>query len=500
MIEIEGPDGVIYEFPEGTDQATMASAMQQVYGAPAQPQQPQGNTAASLIGQAGAGSQEGIASMLGFPVDAVADAIGGVGQLTGLWDRPQNPVGGSEFWSGVMEPTRAGIGEPTTDAERFVRRAGEEIGAGAVGAPIALASAAGRAAPVAAALTDLAASGGAGLGAAVADYFAPDSTAAEIAGLLAGGLTAGNAASRYAGLGGTDDVVRSGIDEQRRIANDAYDVVRADQSLISADPVVQALNDVSQREGLNRRLQPVSSNIRRAVNEDLGMRGNMAGPTAPVRVEDIENMRRVINGSVSPATTAPADQRIAGLMKDEITSYLDSLDTPATRALTEGRDATRRYKAAESLEAASTKAARRAASTGSGGNEINAMRQNLRGILDNPNKARSFSPAERQMMEKVVMGDGGSNMARSLSRFAPSSGGLSSMLGIGGVMASPAVALPIMAVTEGAKIAGERMTRGGIDELLQSIAPSRVTQVGEQGIDPVIRALLGLRAVEEGGN
>ncbi|TWI32741.1 hypothetical protein [Paracoccus sulfuroxidans] len=41
MIEIEGPDGVIYEFPEGTDDATMAKAMQQVYGAP-QPAQPSG--------------------------------------------------------------------------------------------------------------------------------------------------------------------------------------------------------------------------------------------------------------------------------------------------------------------------------------------------------------------------------------------------------------------------------------------------------------------------
>lgn len=431
--------------------------------------------------------------MLGFPVDAVADAIGGVGQLTGLWDRPQSPVGGSEFWSGIMEPTRAGIGAPQTDAERFVRRAGEEIGAGAVGAPIALVSAAGRSAPVAAALTDLAASGGAGLGAAAADYLAPDSTAAEIAGLLAGGLAAGGAASRYAGLGGTDDVVRGGIEEQRRLANDAYDVVRADEAILPQDEIFNLAMGIDHRmaaERLNPRLQPSSAAIRDALVDDAFL---------PSRVEDVENLRRMTQRSL-PVTASPDDQRLAGIMRDEITAYLDNLDTPSTRALTEGRDATRRYKAAESLEAASTKAARRAASTGSGGNEINAMRQNLRSILDNPNKARSFSPAERQMMESIVMGDGGSNMARSLSRFAPSSGGLSSMLGIGGVMASPAVALPIMAVTEGAKLAGERMTRGGIDELLQSIAPSRVTQVGEQGIDPVIRALLGLRAVEEGGN
>ena len=42
MIEIEGPDGVIYEFPAGTDDATVRTAMQGVYGAPQQaaPEQP----------------------------------------------------------------------------------------------------------------------------------------------------------------------------------------------------------------------------------------------------------------------------------------------------------------------------------------------------------------------------------------------------------------------------------------------------------------------------
>jgi len=39
MIEIEGPDGVIYEFPEGTSDDVMRSAMQKVYGAPSTPAQ-----------------------------------------------------------------------------------------------------------------------------------------------------------------------------------------------------------------------------------------------------------------------------------------------------------------------------------------------------------------------------------------------------------------------------------------------------------------------------
>lgn len=44
MIEVEGPDGIIYEFPDGTDDATMANALQRVYGAPTQAAQPSGDS------------------------------------------------------------------------------------------------------------------------------------------------------------------------------------------------------------------------------------------------------------------------------------------------------------------------------------------------------------------------------------------------------------------------------------------------------------------------
>ena len=67
------------------------------------------------------------------------------------------------------------------------------------------------------------------------------------------------------------------------------------------------------------------------------------------------------------------------------------------------------------------------------------------------------------------------------------------MLGIGGAMASPAVALPIMAATEGAKALGERSTRKSITDLLQALAPDRVLASREQGLSPILAALLGAR-------
>lgn len=435
--------------------------------------------------------------MLGFPVDAISGAISGAGELTGLWGPIENPVGGSASISGLLEPFRAGIPEPQTDTERFARRVGEELGAGAAGAPVALMSTAGRSAPVAAALVELASSLGSGAGAAVANQVAPGSMVAEIAGQLAGGLPATVLSSRALGLGGTDAVTSGGtVEAQKQRAADAYGTVRADQTLYSVDPLVNDVNAVAQSERLNRRLQPVSANVQRAVNDDFGVpRGGM-GPGAPQRIEDIENMRRVMGGSVSP-TTAPADQRITGLMRDEITSYLDSIDSPTTDALREGRDATRRYKAAEAILEAESKAGRRAASTGSGGNEINAMRQNLRSILDNPAKRRSFTPDELAQIESVVVGNTEQNAMRRLSRFAPSSGGLASMLGIGGAMASAPVALPIIAATEGAKALGERSTRRSIDALVRSLLDERITAVGSSGQSPVAAALLGSRVLSE---
>lgn len=493
MIEIEGPDGVIYEFPEGMPEAEMLAAMEQVYAPQQQPKAE--NSIAGVAGQFGAGSQSGIAQMLGFPVDAVSGAIGGIGELTGLWGPIENPIGGSASINSALEPFRSGVPEPKTDLERAARRVGEEVGASATGLPLGLATQVGRAAPVATALVEGASGLGSGLGAAAANYVAPDSAVAEIAGQLLGGIPAAMGASRALGLDGVDAVRTGGtIESQKQRAADAYDVVRNDPSLYSVDPLVSDINRVASDQNLNRRLQPVSDNILRAVNEDMGVPRGAMGPGAPMRVEDIENMRRVIGGSVSP-TTAQSDQRLAGLMKDEITSYLDSIQSPATEALRTGRDATRRYKAAEALTEARDKAARRAASTGSGGNEINAMRQNLRSILDSPSKRKSFTPDELARIEQIVVGNTEQNLMRRLSRFAPTSGGLASMLGIGGVMVNPVVAGGIIGTTEVAKALGERSTLKSIDSLVSSLLDGRILKPGTTGYSPIAEALLGARIV-----
>lgn len=485
MIEIEGPDGVIYEFPEGMAEAEILSAMEQVYG-----NQPQ-NTVSGVAGQFGAGSQEGIAQLLGFPVEAVTGAINGVGDLTGLWGPIESPVGGSASINAALAPFRSGIAEPQTDLERASRRIGEEVGATAAGLPLGLATSAGRAAPVATALVEGASGLGSGIGAAVANYFAPDSAIAEIAGQLLGGIPAAVGASRALGMGGTDAVRTGGtIESQKQRAADAYDLVRADKNAIGAQRATDldlGLTDAAIRAGIDPDITPVMSGVNRGLH-------NRINPN--MTIEDVEKLRR-ISGRAVPATASGEDIAAGMALKNEITDYLDRINSPTTEALREGRDATRRYKAAEAILEAETKAVRRAASTGSGGNEINAMRQNLRSILDNPNKRKSFTADELARIEQIVVGNTEQNLMRRLSRFAPSSGGLASMLGIGGTLASAPVALPIIGITEGAKALGERSTRSSIDSLVRSLLDERIVKPGTTGYSPIAEALLGARIAAE---
>lgn len=455
------------------------------------PAAPYENSLPATAAQFGVGTQSGIANTLGFPVDALTGAINGVGDLTGLWNPIQNPVGGSASIDAMFSPLNASIPAPQTAQERYARRIGEEVGGAATMAPVGLPMAASRGMAMPYVAAETASALGSGTAAQTAREIFPDSPWAEMAASLMGGGLAGLGAVKAMGAGGTDAVIRGGIDEQKARAADAYGMVRADQRILPQDSVDNMALGVSGRmdaERINPRLQPGSSAVLDAILQDS---------SGPMRIEDIENLRRLTQQGL-PVTAAPTDQRLAGMMTDEITAYLDNLDDPVADALVDGRNATRRYKAAESIEAASTKAARRAASTGSGGNEINAMRQNLRSILDNPRKSRSFTPAEREMMEAVVRGDGGQNAMRSLSRFAPTSGGLSAMLGVGGAMASPAIALPVMAVTELAKAGGERSTRNQIAALLQSIAPDRVLKPQEEGLTKLIAALLAGRTMAGG--
>ena len=132
-----------------------------------------------LVEQAGAGSIEGIASMLGLPVDAVTAVLNAAG--AGI----EEPFLGSESIGSMLEPIQS-QDEPQTAGQRFARRIGEEVGAAAIPGT-ALASRATN--PLRALGIGAATDVGAAVGGQAAREIAPDSLALDIVGSLVGGAS-----------------------------------------------------------------------------------------------------------------------------------------------------------------------------------------------------------------------------------------------------------------------------------------------------------------------
>lgn len=142
----------------------------------------------SYPGQALSGVNEGIANLLGAPVDLATHAvnlgIGGANAAFGTDLQPvRSPIGGSEMFNDLMSPA---ISAPTDDpGKQAVRRVAQEVGAAAI--PVM--GTVGRVArPLQAIAGETAMALGSGAGAAAAEQIAPDNPWAEMLGQVGGAL------------------------------------------------------------------------------------------------------------------------------------------------------------------------------------------------------------------------------------------------------------------------------------------------------------------------
>lgn len=137
----------------------------------------------------------------------------------------------------------------------------------------------------------------------------------------------------------------------------------------------------------------------------------------------------------------------------------------ANFAITTARKANTVLRKSETLQDALDAARLRAASSGSGGNIDNTIRQELRKIVLSPKKSMGFTPAELAMMEKIIEGGGKlQDVLRLVGKLSPSGSGLMAALGIGGTMANPLAAV-VPAVGIAAKAISDRATQGGVQNL-----------------------------------
>ncbi len=443
--------------------------------------------ATNIVDQSMSGVNEGLASALGLPVDAIAGGLNlgirGINYATGAGiPQIENPVGGSESMRGAFSPFVSDV-PPQTTAQRYGRRIGQEVG---FGAPVAAATAAipGVGAAARASMPSYMAAStasdiGAGIGGQTAQEIAPGNPWADLAGSLIGGIGAGGAAMlatpKYAPTPSLDDV--------RAQADRLWNDVRANPATLT-DQATQGLSSAIDGALPTSQMAPV------AYPQAFKMADTAKSLRNP-SIYDVEETRRIIGDAVAGD---PKEARVGVQMKDAISEYLDGLKSSDVAGDASGvvddlkaaRDASARgYRASEATNS-EMKGQSRAATSGTGGNEVNATRQNIRAIFDRERdltkrgKRSGYTPDEMKAMEKVVFGSGASNTARLLGRMSPTSGALPMMAtgwgGAGGLGAAAATGNPLAlapAIAGGvgavAKGVGESLTRKHIEDLLRTI-------------------------------
>lgn len=133
-----------------------------------------------------------------------------------------------------------------------------------------------------------------------------------------------------------------------------------------------------------------------------------------------------------------------------------------------------------SITLACSTAQRRAGSTGSGGNTDNAIRQNLRSLME---KTPNLTPAEREAFERVIMGTRTQNTLRQVGKLSPQGNGLmfAAHLGAAGMTGGKSAA--VAGVGAASKMAADAMTLRHVDDLVRLIGS------GGRDAAPAIREL-----------
>lgn len=477
IVEVPGVGNV--EFPDGTDPSVIENALAQ-FKTP---------SPTNIVEQGMSGVNEGIANFAGMPVDLATSAInaatGGINSLAGT-QIPQitAPMGGSGTFRHLLARTISEQ-QPQSKAQRYARRIGQEVGydvpASALFAAAPALGAGARANMPMYMAGNLAGDLGSGIAGQTAQEVLPENKTAQYAASLLGGVAGSGAVSmmtpKYA-AGPTLGQVKANA------AQKWQDVAESDARITqdSSSALATALKARLEKDRANNPLLFPRAN---ATVDDLAAR--------PVSTfGDVEDARRLIGRNVA----ASADEAAVGVgLKKEIDSYLNGITTndvtgsnpeQAVADIFAARGLTHRSKKAEVILNKEMRGETRAATSGTGGNEVNAIRQNIRAVFDKERdptlsgKRQGFTPAEMKAMEGIVMGSPMQNVSRALGRLSPTSGALAQMAtGWGGASGATAAVMggsPLLlapAAVGGigfwAKALAEKSTRNAIDDLVAMI-------------------------------
>ena len=269
----------------------------------------------TMTEQTMSGVNEGIAGILGAPVDLMTGAINmgkqGVNALAGTDFQPINdPVGGSGTFRELLDPTISDAA-PQNTAQRYGRRVGQEIGAMAIPGGVMMR---GATAPLKLGAMEAASAVGSGVAGQTSQEIAPGNQVADTIASMLGGLSpvAASRAARPSPKAPT-------LEELQAQSNAGYDAVRdsgATLSPQSADALAGGIEGTFGTRPATRRMNPKAAVAAEELAGDMRQR--------PPTISEVDEARQWIGNNVAGSNEA-GERRLGMMMKDAIDSHLDQL-------------------------------------------------------------------------------------------------------------------------------------------------------------------------------
>lgn len=257
-------------------------------------------------------------------------------------------------------------------------------------------------------------------------------------------------------------------EELRQVTKSQYDVLQ-NSNLVVSGPAFQRNLGVIESVLHGRQFREYRENQTfRALEEMRNHQGDL-------NIGDIKGFTDLLK-TIGPSTGAtPRDAEAARAAEYELTHYFENLPQQHVVAgdpadILRFREASGNYRALkrhEAIQEALSDAFDRASVSGTGANKENAIRQELRKLL-NGKYGNYFTPQEREDLMDTFHGDAFSNFARYAGKFAPSApvSAIPTMW-LGGKMGT--AALPFATASSVAKNMGEYATRERARDVGQGI-------------------------------
>ncbi len=293
------------------------------------------------------------------------------------------------------------------------------------------------------------------------------------------------------------------VDDLRAVSNAGYKAAEAADVVVRPQGMqrlaAETISDLTDF-GYHPQLQPRIGAVLNEMERLSGVNSTYKG---------LDTLRKIA-GNVA-ASTDPTERAMATRIIGRLDDYMSNLPADdvitgnaaqASSGIRQGRENWARMRRAEMVDTAAVKAQRRADTSGTGGNLENAMRQNVRQILDNPRRSRGMTDIEKELAEKIVHGTKTQNALRTVGRLSPATGGASAQANVIATILNPFLAIP-GAVGTGAKMAADRMTLRNVERLSEAIrsggmTADQVASLASRGIGQkeLVDLIMGIQRAE----